>query len=380
MHVTISGASGIDVPKQWLRLNGVCPYYTMFPLDFPLEQLKLYPDTKRVLDPFCGRGTTIYAARLAGIPAVGVDINPVAVAIAQAKLARASADDVVALAQDLLSKPGGDVPCGEFWEWCFDPETLREVVTLRHHLLSSPDTAVSQLLRAVILGGLHGPQNKGEPSYLSNQMPRTYASKPDYAVRFWKARDLKPVRVDTLAVIRRRAKRLLSDLPRRAGGRVVLGDAVAALEKMRSKFDLIVTSPPYYGMRTYVADQWLRAWFVGGPPEVPYSTATAGQIALQPSQSSFISALASTWRMVARRSVPGANLVIRFGMLPSLKTDPEKMILASLRESASGWLVRDVRPVQPPSRQSRQASQFGKAGTAVSEVDVAAELIVKRKG
>src|SRR5690349_2261633 len=82
-------------PEDWLRLNAVCPYYTMFPLDFPLGQLRLYPDARRVLDPFCGRGTTLYAARLTGRQAVGIDINPVAVAIARAKTVQASAAAVV---------------------------------------------------------------------------------------------------------------------------------------------------------------------------------------------------------------------------------------------------------------------------------------------
>jgi hypothetical protein len=378
--VSWAGSAGIDPPDQWLRLNGVCPYYTMFPLEFPLEQLTLYPQTRRVLDPFCGRGTTIYAARLAGVSAVGVDVNPVAVAIAQAKLAKASVRRVVDLAGTLLADVCGEMPQGEFWQWCFHHETLREVVSLRHHLLDSQeDTAAAQLLRAVILGSLHGPRNKGEPSYLSNQMPRTYASKPEYAVRFWKARDLRPVRVDTLAVIRKRVERVLGETPPRSPGRVVLGDAATVLQRMRGRFDLIVTSPPYYGMRTYVADQWLRSWFVGGPPEVPYATATKGQIALQPSRAAFISALAATWRAVARRCDPGAKLVIRFGTLPSVETNPEKMILASLRESAGGWLVRDVRPVQPPSKSRRQASQFGKTGAAVGEIDLTAELIVRHR-
>jgi hypothetical protein len=249
----------------------------MFPISFPMEQLKLHPATSRVLDPFCGRGTTIYAARLAGVPAVGVDVNPVAVAIARAKLAKASLASVMGLAQALLSETAGEVPQGEFWQWCSHPDTLQEIVTLRQKLLGIKDTQTSELLRAVILGGLHGPRNVGEPSDLSNQMPRTYASKPDYAVRFWQARDLWPVRVNTLAVIRKRAERLVSDLPPKVGGRVILGDAAASVEQIRSKFDLIVTSPPYYGMRTYVSDQWLRAWFLRGPPQVPYATATVGR-------------------------------------------------------------------------------------------------------
>jgi hypothetical protein len=351
----------------------------MFPISFPLEQLKLYPAATHVLDPFCGRGTTMYAARLVGIPALGVDVNPVAVAIARAKLANASLVSVIGLARTLMSEPAGEVPQGEFWRWCFHSDTLQEIATLRHKLLFIKDTPASELLRAVILGVLHGPRNVGEASYLSNQMPRTYASKPDYAVKFWQARDLRPVRVDTLAVIRRRAERVLSELPPKVNGRVILGDALTSIGQMRSKFDLIVTSPPYYGMRTYVSDQWLRAWFVGGSPRVPYAKGSVGQIALQPNPAAFTSALALTWRAVARRSHMGARLVIRFGSIPSAKTDPEKMILASLRESAAGWAVRDVCPVQPPAKKNRQASQFGRAGAAVSEVDVTAELIARAK-
>src|SRR5687767_1656889 len=55
-------------------LNGICPYYTMYPLDFPLHVLgKRVTSEEWVLDPFCGRGTTNFAARLLGLPTVGLD-------------------------------------------------------------------------------------------------------------------------------------------------------------------------------------------------------------------------------------------------------------------------------------------------------------------
>src|SRR5687768_1933571 len=41
------------------RLNALCPYFTMFPLDFPLRALGRAKPGDRVLDPFCGRGTMI---------------------------------------------------------------------------------------------------------------------------------------------------------------------------------------------------------------------------------------------------------------------------------------------------------------------------------
>src|SRR5712691_204242 len=85
------------------RLNGICPYYTMFPLEFPLRQLKHAAVGDWVLDPFCGRGTTNFAARLRGLPSVGIDSNPVAVAIAAAKLVNAGAVDVIESCRSILS-------------------------------------------------------------------------------------------------------------------------------------------------------------------------------------------------------------------------------------------------------------------------------------
>jgi len=365
-----------------LRINAVCPYYTMFPLDFPLQQLQLYPDARRVLDPFCGRGTTLFAARLTGRDAVGIDLNPVAVAIAQAKSVRVKPDSVVRLTERIVRDSREvPVPQGEFWEWGYHPDTLRETAALRESLRSHHETPTSVLLRALVLGVLHGPRNKGLPSYLSNQMPRTYASKPDYSVRYWRQRNLTPVRVDTIDVIRRRAGHVLADCPTAGVGQVLLGDAASTVARLRGRFDLVITSPPYYGMRTYVADQWLRNWFVGGPPEVPYGS--KGQLAHQPDQAAFVSALAAVWRAVAAKSNPEARLIIRFGALPSVKASPEKLILASLGESASGWLVRDVRPVGVPAANRRQAEQFNGdrmvLGRAVDEIDVTAELMPTRR-
>src|SRR5947208_3767856 len=112
-----------------LRLNGLCPYYTMFPLSFPFDALAASKPGEWVLDPFCGRGTTILAARLRGLPSVGVDSNPVAGAIAAAKLPQVRACEIIALTRDILAdvRPGPVpvTPQGKFWELCYAPSTLR---------------------------------------------------------------------------------------------------------------------------------------------------------------------------------------------------------------------------------------------------------------
>src|SRR5262249_4692127 len=150
-------------------------------------------------------------------------------------------------------------------------------------------------LRGLVLGILHGPRNKGVPTYLSNQMPRTYATKPEPAVRFWRRGRMKPPKVDVLEAIKKRAAFSFAELPPVTDGEVMLGDSrIVALGKKR--FTRIITSPPYYGMRTYISDQWLRNWFLGGAADVEYTA--NGQLSHK-GEDQFIEGLASVWKKIS---------------------------------------------------------------------------------
>lgn len=356
------------------RLNTVCPYFTMFPLDFPLTILAHAHRGQWVLDPFCGRGTTMFAARRLGLGSVGIDVSPIAVAIARAKVAAIDPLAVETLSHDLMAQPQEphEVPSGEFWDYLYHPDTLVELCWLREQLMQCGDEPVANVLRAITIGILHGALRKTVPTYLSNQMPRTYATKPDAAVRFWKKHKMEPPRVPVLDTVLRRIRFTLEFVPpARVQGKVIQGDARSVLRRMRRRFDWVVTSPPYYGMDTYVADQWLRNWFLGGPPEPHYDTR------LQVSQGGvegFTNGLADVWRWTATRCNPGAVMAIRFGALPKKKTDPEELLRASLEQATTGWAVQGVTDAGQPPRQTRQAHQFNGAGEYGREIDCMVKL------
>lgn len=360
------------------KLNTICPYYTMFPVEFPLRVLDRAEKGQWVLDPFCGRGTTNFAARLLGLSTIGVDSNPVAVAIAQAKIVKPKASDVAALARKLLAvrrtRPVA-VPRGVFWKQCFHPRTLRDICILREALLKPKykDDKNAIALRALILGVLHGPIRKTQDSYLSNQMPRTYGTKPSSAVRYWERNKLTPPRVDVLDLITRKAISTFTGLSPAVSGRVVLGDSreISPLVKGR-KFNWVITSPPYLGMKSYVADQWIRNWFVGGPAEVEYSR--ADQIGYS-SKDRFVEELAAVWKSVAEVCVPGANLVVRFGAIPSHNHGPAEVLKQSLEKSGASWRIVTIKKAGLATAGHRQAAQFKtEAGSAIEEIDLYATL------
>ncbi len=355
-----------------VALNAICPYFTMFPLDFPLGVLE--PRSKRsdrVIDPFCGRGTTAFAARLLGLRSVGIDSNPVAAAIATAKLVDVKPGEVVQEALRALEGPrmANGKPRGEFWRWAYHTKVLDDLVQLREVLNRRHLSDEQVALRAVVLGALHGPLSVQRPSYFSNQCPRTYAPKPRYALKFWKERSLRPPKVDVLDVIKVRAERYFTRYPKPKGKAIVGDSRVAKTIKAASEdgpFDWVITSPPYYGMRTYVPDQWLRNWFVGGPSQVDYS---AKSQLVHSSPTDFADDLRSVWKNMHSLTRKDARMVIRFGGIPDRDVPPLGIIKSSLADS--GWLISTVRNAGTASAGKRQADSFlRKNSTALVEYDV----------
>lgn len=350
------------------RLNAICPYFTMFPLEFPLGVLHDAQPGQWVMDPFCGRGTTNYAARSLGLPSIGVDSSPVAVALTQSKLANTSPRAIVAAARRILDETPepNEVPDDEFWQWAFHGHVLRVLCRLREGLLKNCRSEARKALRAILMGALHGPRPKSRPSYLSNQSPRTYAPKPRYALGYWKERDLRPEPVDVMRIIRERAERYYTPEEEAATGKVVRGDSRRGTLFERAvgehKIGWVITSPPYYGLRTYVPDQWLRYWFLGGPPEVEYSAASQ---LLHSSPDIFASELRSVWRNVGAVCAPGARLVIRFGGINDRKADPLSIIRASLE--GSGFELQSVASAGSAANGQRQALHFSRPSVQARE-------------
>ena len=353
-------------PEQ-TALNAICPYFTMFPLDVPLKLITRHASKDTlVLDPFCGRGTTNFAARIMGLSSIGVDVSPVATAIADSKIIDTTPEAVVNEAKYILAHFQANPPEGEFWQWAFGKQTLSDLSTLRAGLMHECITPNQRMLRAIIMGALHGPLTRIKPAYFSNQAPRTFAPKPNYSVKYWQQHGLYPREVDTLDLIARRTYRYLANTPPATHSTIHNADGrkIDQLD-IPVKPSLFITSPPYYGMTTYIPDQWLRNWFIGGKPEVEYAQPCGSLIHNSPTK--FVDNLRDVWRAAANIAADNAKLIFRFGGIYSKQVDPKTLAIESLFDS--GWKITTIRNAGTSHSGRRQAIQFGIRGRGAVKME-----------
>jgi hypothetical protein len=290
----------------------------MFPEAFAEKWIKrLTKPGDIVLDPFSGRGTTALTAILFGRRAVTCDVNDVAYCVTKAKTKAPTLATLLRRINRLEDqfdpnkwlKEAQSAP--DFFRHAYHPSTLAQLLFLRS--LDWKRSDADTMIAALILGALHG-EAKTACSYLSNQMPRTISTKPDYSVRFWKERKLvAPIR-DAFELLRNRAAyRYQSPVPN--GEATVLHADMRQLSLLKKKeigkVSCAITSPPYLDVTSFEEDQWLRLWFLGGPPHP-----TRGRVSTDDrhtNQNDYWRFISDMWRCLGNVLAPKSHVIVRIG-------------------------------------------------------------------
>jgi len=257
------------------------PYYAMFPIEFAFDVVNRFSSKgESVLDPFAGRCSSIYAASILGRKGVGIEINPVGWLYGKVKLSPADFKTVEARLHVVnnnrvrYSNQLKDLP--EFFHFCYCEEVLLFLLACRKELDWHHDD-VDATLMGIILVFLHGKLGEG----LSNQMRQTKAMGPEYSVKWWRDKKMgKPPEINPLDFVLKKIKwRYDKGVPNGEKSEVIFGDSTIELAKLKEgilpgarKFSLLFTSPPYYSVTNYHADQWLRLWLLGGKPSPAYDS------------------------------------------------------------------------------------------------------------
>lgn len=117
------------------RMN-LHPYPARYVLDLPVQAIELLSPSLGVIDPFCGSGTTVEASARAGLPSVGVDLNPIACLMSRVRVsewrdgddreALRHATDLVDTAKNVsdqvVDRMRADIPNVDHW---FEPWAQR---------------------------------------------------------------------------------------------------------------------------------------------------------------------------------------------------------------------------------------------------------------
>ncbi|NVM24106.1 MAG: DNA methylase [Desulfobacterales bacterium] len=301
------------------RFHALCPYFAMFPEGFVekwVDQLTRPGDY--ILDPFSGRGTTPFQALIMGRKAIANDINPVAFCVTYAKTNAPSISTIrrrlTILENDF--QPNDYEPARRFlppfFRRAFSPPTLRQILYLRSQLRWK-ESNVDCFIAALILGSLHG-ESSVSPSYLSNQMPRTISTKPEYSMRYWQKKNMRAPRRETFEILRRLLNFRYASEPPVGRATVFLADIrdlPRFKQKLPGRIACVITSPPYFNVTSYEEDQWLRLWFLGGPPFPTYREVSKDDRHENPT--AYWNMITDMWRVFGLILAPNANIVVRFG-------------------------------------------------------------------
>ncbi|MFN0035364.1 MAG: DNA methyltransferase [Saprospiraceae bacterium] len=261
------------------RWAGFGPYYAMFPIEFAFKVVNEFSSSgESVLDPFAGRCSSIYAASVLGRRGVGIEINPVGWLYGKVKINPAEIGLVMERLHEVyesrnqFSNQLEDL--SEFFHVCYCREVLLFLLACREQL-NWRQNDVDATLMGIILVYLHGKLGEG----LSNQMRQTKAMGLDYSVKWWREKNMEqPPQLNPLDILAEKIKwRYEKGIPNGEKSEVIFGDSTVELAKIKDriptnfpKFSLLFTSPPYYSITNYHADQWLRLWVLGGKPFPTY--------------------------------------------------------------------------------------------------------------
>ena len=259
-----------NAESRWARFG---PYYAMFPVEFAFDVVNEFSKKgDHIIDPFAGRGSSIYAGGILGRYSLGIEINPVGWLYGKVKLNPAQKDKVIFRLSEIYSRRNcysrqiEKMP--EFFRMCFCDQVLKFLLAARNFLNWKTNNTDSTLM-AIILSSLQGKIGEG----LSNQMPMTKSLAITYSMNWWKNKGLdKPPQINPYEfLIKKIDWRYAKGTPTiNAKSTVEFGDSTEILKSVSKKtdntteFSLLFTSPPYCSITDYHIDQWLRLWLLGG--------------------------------------------------------------------------------------------------------------------
>lgn len=318
------------------------------------------PEAGNVLDPFCGSGTVLAEALLAGRAAVGTDLNPLAVLLARVKTTPLSEDEgalVLEAARGVAesadarrrARAGATRRLSPDDLSLFDPHVVLELDGVRAAIEALPAGPIKESL-LVVLGALLVKVSRKRGDTAGGETQKRIAS--GFVIRFF-------VKKTEELVARRRAftQALPPSVPR---VRVSEDDATELRSVGASTVDCIVTSPPYAATYDYLEHHALRLRWLGldakrlAKSEMGARRSYA-RLDLDGARDKWIGELARFLRAAARVTRIGASVVLV--VADSAVRGPRGSAFALRADEMVGDAMEKL-PFEPGARASQARPHF----------------------
>ena len=235
-----------------------------------------------VLDPYSGKGTAPYQACLLDRVGFGVDVTPEAYVLTGAKVHTIKHSEAVEYLKSIrfgisdtnIKDVHPDVKV------FFSTKTLAQILVIKERLLGdlnlnaeiidyingnvfhtakTKKEQCAQYWLGVLTGILHGSSSYS----LSLPCSHSFSMAPNYTKKYAREHNLKKPDRNVIQCMTLKSNHLQSLGVARVSGKAFLGKAQELPGSWEEKFDLIVTSPPYFTAQSYAWDNWLREWLLG---------------------------------------------------------------------------------------------------------------------
>lgn len=238
-------------------IEAIHPYPAKFIGEIPralIEALPL-PAGTGVLDPFSGSGTTLVEAQRAGLPSVGIDLNPIACLIATVKTSSLAngfldaVEEIVMVAKEVKSLTRPDIPNIDHW---FKPEIQLAVGALATTMATSAYKPWINQLRLALSSILVRVSNQdSDTRYAAVPKDVTYS--------------------DVFEAFKTAAAKLVRALSQRPWNltdtRIIEANTLEVRpSEIGMPIGLVATSPPYPNAYEYWLYHKYRMWWLGFDP------------------------------------------------------------------------------------------------------------------
>ncbi|MBX3227717.1 MAG: DNA adenine methylase [Labilithrix sp.] len=230
---------------------------------------ELSPEGGTVLDPFCGSGTVLVEAMLAGRSAIGSDLNPIAVMLARAKTFPHAPEKTAALVSAAhgvaehaekrrKAKAGATKRLPPEDVASFAPHVLLELDGLRAGIAEAPASTRPEL--ALVLSSILVKLSARRGDTTEEQVGKRIAAGYPSKLFVKKAEDFARRLDELFALLETRSEARALPPPR---ARVYEDDATVLAKVEDAAIDAVITSPPYVATYDYLAHHEMRLRWLG---------------------------------------------------------------------------------------------------------------------